>query len=92
MKIKKSDIIRAWDNSKFKDEYKRRLNYRNFQECYNDKREISGFILFIDTERFYFNVYLENKEVIIKKDIFENLAERQEFEQTRNNNDLLLIY
>lgn len=92
MKIKKSDIIRAWDNSTFKEEYKRRLNYRNFQECYNDKREINGFILFIDTEHFYFNVYLENKKVIIKKDIFENLAERQEFEQKRNNNDLLLIY
>lgn len=92
MKIKKSDIIRAWDNSNFRKEYKRRLNYRNFQECYNNKREISGFILFIDTERFYFNVYLENKEVIIKKDIFENLAERQEFEQKKANNDLLLIY
>lgn len=92
MKIKKSDIIRAWDNSDFREEYKRRLNYRNFQECYNDKREISGFILFIETERFYFNVYLENKKVIIKKDIFENLAERQEFEQKKANNDLLLIY
>ena len=92
MKIKKSDIIRAWDNSNFREEYKRRLNYRNFQECYNKKREISGFILFIDTERFYFNVYLENQKVIIKKDIFENLAERQEFEQKRANNDLLLIY
>ena len=34
----------------------------------------------------------ERGKVIIKKDIFENLAERQEFEQKRANNDLLLIY
>lgn len=92
MKLKKIDIIREWDNSDFRKEYGIRLNYKNMEECYNEKRQISGFILYKDGERFYFNTWLEGKKVIIKKDIFENLAERQEFEQTRKNNNLLLIY
>jgi hypothetical protein len=69
MKLKKADIIRFWNNSELRKKYKRKLNYKNWVEFYNEKAEIIGGVLFRDKEKitFYININ-ENGKIIKIKD------------------------
>lgn len=81
MKITKRKIIDTWNKDYYRKKHKIKLDYQNWEEIYNGKREIIAGIIFKKDKKIIFEIFDKKEYIYILESSLEQINRRQIMEE-----------